>query len=989
MPDDNLNDCLTICDVLEEEMAALDEAEPGAGALRIVEAADAMLREDRPPYLELRSNHHAAVAAERAERSRLESGHRGWKRLTSVFKNYKKSFLEAKAEQDQMAAAEQLRRATEHDRMERLVEILHRKKHAALCFSGGGIRSATFCLGILQGMSHQKLLRAFDYLSTVSGGGYIGSWLSAWMSGHPLPDSKSKKRAGRRSIQQVEAELAKPPAEKLDGELPNVDFLRAYSNYLSPQLGFLSADSWTLVATVIRNMFLNWMILVPMLGAALLAPYLAFQVTRGMNPAPNHAAAAFLTLDGLLIAGFVLAAAALWNIGLSLPSVAGDGGYTQPQYLLYVLLPLVVSAILIDTSWIGFCRLGVQFQAYGFILFGAVLHFLGWFAISGSGVSYIRERLWGAQEDDGFRAFLLNGGTFFALVSGAAGGWAGYYIALLLDPAHHPERATWLALPITLALYFLVAALFVGLASKNTGDEDREWWARSGAWLLMVITAWLIVGGLAINTSWLLKYLNTYAVGSGGLLSGWLGSLIGKSSTTAPGDSGSGSSKKNGANAPQFFSSATLTKYAGKILPVVFLVCLLLVIAQIADYLAVKKLAPLLRGVTWWPRGLVAEPFAAILLILLLTSVAWILSEYVNVNTFSLHAMYRNRLIRAYLGASNSNRHPNPFTGFDPNDNLRMHELTHAKPLHVLNMTLNLVHGERLAWQERKAETFTVTRLHAGSMWVRYRRARHYGDQDGISLGTAMAISGAAASPNMGYHSSPLLTFLMTFFNARLGWWLPNPGPHGKGLWSERGPKSALRSLFAEACGLTDDKSPYVYLSDGGHFENLGLYEMVLRRCHTIVVIDAGADPNYTFDDLANAIRKIRVDLGVPIRLDKPIKMTAGESKDNVHCVTGSIGYACIDTGATDGTLVYIKPVLDDWQSVDLDNYHSAHPDFPQQSTIEQFFDESQFESYRRLGQETIERICHNQTPPIDLAAFAGLARSHSGTGKQAFHAAC
>src|SRR5205807_2018364 len=141
------------------------------------------------------------------------------------------------------------------------------------------------------------------------------------------------------------------------------------------------------------------------------------------------------------------------------------------------------------------------------------------------------------------------------------------------------------------------------------------------------------------------------------------------------------------------------------------------------------------------------------------------------------------------------------------------------------------------------------------------QESKHYGDADGISLGTAMAISGAAASPNMGYHSSPLLTFLMTFFNARLGWWLANPGYPGEGLWSERGPRSALLSLFAEAAGETDDENQYIYLSDGGHFENLALYEMVLRRCMTIVVVDAGADPEYQFEDLANAIRKIRVDL--------------------------------------------------------------------------------------------------------------------------------
>jgi hypothetical protein len=155
---------------------------------------------------------------------------------------------------------------------------------------------------------------------------------------------------------------------------------------------------------------------------------------------------------------------------------------------------------------------------------------------------------------------------------------------------------------------------------------------------------------------------------------------------------------------------------------------------------------------------------------------AVVASVFINVNKFSLHTYYRNRLIRCYLGASNKDRWPNAFTGFDEGDNLKMAELLPDKPpedtlreeklFHVISITLNLVHGKRLAWQERKATSFTVSPLAAGNPHVRYRRAEKYGDK--ISLGTAMAISGAAASPNMGYHSSPPLALLMTLFNVRL-----------------------------------------------------------------------------------------------------------------------------------------------------------------------------------------------------------------------------
>ena len=106
--------------------------------------------------------------------------------------------------------------------------------------------------------------------------------------------------------------------------------------------------------------------------------------------------------------------------------------------------------------------------------------------------------------------------------------------------------------------------------------------------------------------------------------------------------------------------------------------------------------------------------------------------------------------------------------------------------MHLVDICLNLTSGAQLAWQQRKAEAFSVSPLASGSPTLGYRESRWYGD---ISLGTAVTISGAAASPNMGYHSSPALAFLMTLFNVRLGWWLGNPAsrpttPRAQPIWS-------------------------------------------------------------------------------------------------------------------------------------------------------------------------------------------------------------
>ena len=168
----------------------------------------------------------------------------------------------------------------------------------------------------------------------------------------------------------------------------------------------------------------------------------------------------------------------------------------------------------------------------------------------------------------------------------------------------------------------------------------------------------------------------------------------------------------------------------------------------------------------------------------------------------------------------------------------------------------------------------------------------------------------------------------MALFNVRLGWWLGNPGRSGKVTHKYDGPSNALVPFFSELLGMTSDTNKYVYLSDGGHFENLALYEMVRRRCRFIVVSDAGCDPDFEFEDLGNAVRKIQIDLGVPIYVyglgklrarhtpDRLDVLLAGQASPPVndaepsryHAV-GIIDYAAADgDGAKEGIILYIKP---------------------------------------------------------------------------------
>jgi hypothetical protein len=299
------------------------------------------------------------------------------------------------------------------------------------------------------------------------------------------------------------------------------------------------------------------------------------------------------------------------------------------------------------------------------------------------------------------------------------------------------------------------------------------------------------------------------------------------------------------------------------------------------------------------------------------------------------------------------------------------------RPFHVVNMTLNTVATKKLAWQERKAEPFTVSPLHAGSAVKGFRSSTEY-PQRGISLGTAMAISGAAVSPNRGYQSSAAGSFVLSLLNVRLGWWLGNPGKEGNKTYPREGPTIAILPHVYETFGLTTDTRGYVYLSDGGHFENLGLYEMVRRRCRFIVISDAGCDPDYEFEDLGNAVRKIEIDLGVKIVFRgiealkrRVVKGKEPESKDDAvtfHAI-GNIKYPNAEGGADDGIVLYIKPGYHDNKitNVGIRNYAQANPAFPHEGTADQWFSESQFESYRALGFEIVDELLKNPDSQTEL----------------------
>ncbi|HEX5320030.1 MAG TPA: patatin-like phospholipase family protein [Stellaceae bacterium] len=796
---------------------------------------------------------------------------------------------------------------------------------AALCLSGGGIRSASFALGVIQALQRHGLLFKFHYLSSVSGGGYVAAWLAAW-------------RAHAGNDTTVAGGLAAAH------EPPEVKQLRAGSNYLTPKTGLFSADTWAAVAQIVRNIILNWLIFLPLFLAVVLLPIVSAEFIGWVPLWKPFNAWAFLA-----IAGFLLV------LGLAGPLVNQRRRtipwMTQGAFIRQVLAPLYIAATLL-AAVADFAPFAVPAWSLRTFLpwlvgAGTVLYAASWWlAFALSGFPFRRFR----REMALFLCWTISGavaGAILALV---------YHLFVSQVGGDISQSNTAKNLLVVIGVSLVVFAveiaetIYVGLSSRvQDSTDEREWRGRSSGWLAAVTAIWTILaaivlfGPVALASGWSLA-----AAAVGGTVTGLISALFGASAKSAATEARQ-IFKKIGLNAT--ISVATL----------VFLVLFAALLARAAVFVIdwVELFDPLRRCI-----------FAAVALIGC-AAFALLVALFINVNRFSLHALYRNRIVRAYLGAARAPaiRHPDPFTGFDPADDLpaaAVWSVAWNRDRRVLfpvyNMALNLVGTDNLAWQERKAESFAVTPLSAGSERTGYRSTEVYGGRPrGIRLGTAVAISGAAASPNEGYYSSPLVGLLMMLANVRLGWWLGNPRYARASRTG--GPPFGFWQMLMEIFGLTTDDRSYIYLSDGGHFENLGVYEMIRRRCRYIVVSDAGSDPECRLEDLGNAVRKVWIDLGVSIRF-RAIDVSARVSPaaPGVYCAIADICYPeCPDRP---GRLLYLKPGYHGTEPADVRAYAALHPDFPHESTANQWFTESQLESYRILANHVVDLVCRGGQAP-------------------------
>jgi len=850
---------------------------------------------------------------------------------------------------------------------------------SALCLSGGGIRSAAFCLGVLQALARGRLLPHFHYLSTVSGGGYIGSWLQAWLLEHA-------REQGRESVEPADIEAVSTAlASGVAGPLVR---LRDFTSYLTPQASVASRDTWAGIVLYLRNFLINWAIYLPALFALALLPLVYREILAAM---PDYASWPVF-LVALLGAGF-----AAYFTCARLPShdegepprypdvAAITSDSVAPAVIWAALLPVAVAPFLVGrTHVLTVCGLGPASTV-------PVLTFVA--MMLAYAAAWLRTRLIG-RESWMFRASLAPWAIACAVAAVLLG--VEIHLAAMLPPGLHATAALLATLgPAAVILTHLsLSATFVGLRTEvKRSDLDREWLARLSAVKFVPTLLWAVLAAaclLAVAALQGLSFSKTWASVSGAVtaVSGVAGALLGRSAKTSP-----------IAQVPVPFD----------VLAAVFTFVFAVGLMSLLSYAAAGMLNPVAAA---GGHGLAC--LVGLLGIVVCGLLAWGLGRRINVNRFSLHGVYRNRLVRAFLGSvrvpagmaqhavrravdalTDRRRAPDPFTDFDPADNVPLKALLpadgrrrHLFP--VIGTTLNLVEGAARAGQERKGAPFFITPAACGSPnLVPGRRAfvatSHYAgveredaittEPTGMTLGTAMALSGAAVSPNMGYHSSAWTAFLMTLFNVRLGGWLTNPAVGSVAALQRSKPPNALFALFREMLGMTNGTAPAIYLSDGGHFDNLGLYEMIRRRCMSIVAIDAGQDGDFHFADLAAAVRLVRIDFNVEVEFRMPMPMGAEEkwSETSRPYTMADIRYPPQDGApAATGHLLYIKPCRLPQMPVDVRGYAFQDHAFPADSTVNQFFTESQFESYRRLG----EFIGDQATADEALAQFLDKLRA-------------
>ena len=832
--------------------------------------------------------------------------------------------------------ADELQRSRERRDALKLVRPAgHAEVPWALCLSGGGIRSATFCLGVLQGLAKSpppvphphlsSMLAQFDYLSTVSGGGYVGAFFSSlFVRGRLSGDTnESDTTAAKRAY---EALLDEPPermnaATAYDPHRPGfaaLAWLRDNGRYLTPSG---SGDLLYAAAIGLRNWFATHYV-VATLTLLVLSLSLLLRLALSIADADAVIEAVLRRERGewvwwsaswFAVAAVLLLVAVPFGIGFWFTHPGASGRVSDsPQ-------PLTLAAVT-----------------------AAVLAFAA--SVLGANCVF-------APGDAPLWAVVLLAVGLLTLLGVA------YFGVMALVHATGSITTLRVGMTSTLSLSLTAALALAALACVETLAQTAASWWIDRATLLPA-------GGVVAMLVWVTRSVAQRMSEKPAIGSWW--------------------------------SKLPLSVLAGLLGLVLWML-----VAALLDLVLLWVVAdgdPSRPSIFARPadEGIALLCLAACVgaALVVLACISGQFPGFLNLSTFQ--GLYSARLTRAYLGASNHKRHASNAAGTVrnvaesvPGDNLDVDALhaNRAAPLHYINVCVNqtVAPGSQLVQRDRKGvpmviapHGFYLDGTAAPMPMIASNKTSQTELDSPLTVGEWVGVSGAAFTTGLGRSTSLGTSLLLGFANVRLGrWWRSGvEAKHArKPSWLRRVLHTQLYLVDEISARFYGTRFPYQYLSDGGHFENTAAYEMLrpARGVKLIVVCDCGADPDYRFDDLANLMRLARIDHGVELvvnrdvaahpllgrRFGTPESFTRGA--DGRLPAPSERCAVLLDVRSASGVLkarvVLLKPALLGATSADVVNYQRSHAAFPQESTADQFFDEAQWESYRKLGVELAQRV--------------------------------
>ncbi len=790
-----------------------------------------------------------------------------------------------------------------------------------IALSGGGIRSATFCLGVLQAISEKGLIPRFDYLSTVSGGSYIGGFYGALF----VPPAY-RATAASPTDTRPPFDKKKPLQSQLG--LEAVRRLRDAGRYLTPSG---TSDAFYGAAVVIRN----WASVQTVIGLALLLFFWFIRLADSglakllnINSAELSFSPALLTMAWMASIFVFAFASSYWLTRRDLiPSSRINRVFSN----LYFWMVFAIDAFCIFKAGPSLSNFDISTISWRGLVY---LHAAAFLTISLLAFFYA-EYYWGAEK---------------TLVNGNSQGSNRQFLIAAEDKVRS-KLSDWLATSLIwllafgglFILDFLAFQVFRGLA--GFADTVRHI-SETGLSLGKIAEIWPVLVAIAPP---ILSYFARQ-------------SLKRRQAEKAAEAAG----RQVGSRIP------TLLVLAGSLV-----VALWVILWSAGSHAAFPK----------------HEPFAYPPLIILAALAAINLGQslcFSFINLSSLSTFYAARLRRAYLGASS---YGNPFTSVrqdDPEDTIRVEDYykgitTNGAPLHLINVTIaeTIAGTSNLVARDRKGKPMQLSPcgiVYEGEEPGNFKAGPMNGGEE-LPLANWISISGAAVSAAIGSGTSLGTSILATMANVRLGyWWKARHAESSKDfLWANF--KDTVQNyLLLELRGAFDGtRRDRWYLTDGGHFENSGIYPLLQRELGFIVACDNGADPSYDMVDILRLVQRARIDLEAHITFldetslqkklgaNSPLTEVIGtfeqlakngnrEAPGGPIAALAEISYR---KSKKTGTLLLIKPKLTFTEPPELLAYYRRPDgrDFPQQTTGDQFFDEEQWEAYRRLGECCAEKL--------------------------------